>query len=135
MPATPVSPPRLPYLLLQFHHLGLSVVQGLVSDLNVSPLVLVGGARSSQFYFQFLLFPLRFLVYQNKVRVSSGQHSSLPSFQESFPPEVEERWGTSCWDFSQDRECKSVAMGKKKACGFEGREGLIALKNKHGTFK
>lgn len=52
-----------PYLLLQFHHLGLSVVQGLVSDLDVSPLVLVGGAGSSQLDFQFLFFPLCFLVY------------------------------------------------------------------------
>lgn len=105
MQITPVSLSQPPYLLLQFHHLGLSIVQGLVSDLNVSSLVFIGGACSSQFYFQFLLFPLCFFVYRKEVRVTNRRHSSLLNFQEFFTSEVKERWG----NFSQDTEHKSIA--------------------------
>lgn len=50
------------YLLLQLHHFGLGVVQSLVSDLDVSPLVFGGGAQRRQLHLQLLLLTQRLFV-------------------------------------------------------------------------
>jgi len=60
---------------------------------------------------------------------------SLPSFQESFTPEVRK----DCTGTSHKRENANLALrGKKKkkdVHGFQGRKGLVTLKNKHDIFK
>lgn len=50
------------HLLLQFDYFSLSVVQGLVADLDVPALVLVGGAQCVKLYLKFLLLPLGLFV-------------------------------------------------------------------------
>lgn len=51
------------HLFLQFDYFSLSVVQGLVTDLDVPSLVLVGGAQRVKLDLEFLLFPLGLFVY------------------------------------------------------------------------
>lgn len=72
------------------------------------------------------------LSVDKKVIVINAQHLSLPSFQESFTPEVKEGLH---WDSHKRENANLVLRGKIKGHGFQGREGPVTLKNKYGTFK
>lgn len=66
----------MPHLLFQFDDLGLSIVQGLVEDFDVPPLILVGGAHGCQLHLQLLLLLQVLLVWKKDKNKNSSMRTA-----------------------------------------------------------
>ena len=71
-------PPSPTHLLLQFDYFGLGVVERLISDLDVSSLVVGGGAQGVQFDLQLLPLAHRLLVWGGVKASASGEFTGTP---------------------------------------------------------